>query len=300
MNPASSPQTPPVGSLARITSDSIATALRSVQQGRVYSLESRWWRGMPGHPVHPRFDVITYRSPRGEQIQKDQEYLNPPANEINYGFISELIMGTVHTGTHVDALCHVTCGPRAEWFGGHSSYENLGDFGALNSDASALSPIVARGVMLDVPAALGIEHCPPEYPISGQDLQTACDEQGTTVQPGDVILVRTGTMKFWPDQDALAAARDAGVSMSGSEWLLQREPVAVGADNVAFECAPSGVEGSPQPVHVHLIQQNGIPILEWVNCEELSRDRVYEFAFICLPLSVVGATGSMVRPIAII
>jgi kynurenine formamidase len=51
---------------------------------------------------------------------------------------------------------------------------------------------------------------------------------------------------------------------------------------------------------VHLIQQNGIPILEWVNCEELAADGVYEFAFFCLPLTVIGATGSMVRPIAVV
>lgn len=288
------------GSLVQISGDSVAGALAMVQKGRVYSLESRWWRGMPGHPVHPQFDVITYRSPRGEQVQKDQDYLNEPANQINYGFVSELIMGTAHTGTHIDALCHVTCGPNAEWYGGYSSHEYLGDFGALNSDASALSAIIARGVMLDVPKAMGKEHCPREYPVSGEDLQAACENQGVEVRSGDVVLIRTGTMKFWPDPEAMAAADGAGVCMSGSHWLLDRKPLAVAADNVAFECAPSGVEGSSQPVHVHLIQQHGIPILEWVNCEELAADEVYEFAFICLPLSIIGATGSLVRPVAVV
>jgi kynurenine formamidase len=300
MSTPATTQNGPDGSLAQLTGESIAKALGQVQQGKVYSLESQWWRGMPGHPVHPRFEVLTYRTPGGEQIQKDQEYLNEPANTINYGFVSELIMGTAHTGTHIDAFCHVTCGPEAEWYGGHSAHKELGDFGALNGDAAALPPIISRGVMLDIPKALGIEHCPPEYPVSGEDMQKAVDGQGIEVLPGDTILVRTGTMKFWPDQDAMQAAANAGVSMSGSEWLLEHSPVAVAADNVAFECAPSGVEGSPQPVHVHLVQQNGIPILEWVNCEELAQDGVYEFTFICLPLSVIGATGSMVRPVAIV
>jgi kynurenine formamidase len=286
--------------LAQITPESVVEAMHAVQKGRVYSLESQWWRGMPGHPVHPRFDVITYRSPKGEQNMHDQEYLNEPVNKINYGFISELIMGTSHTGTHIDALCHVTCGEHAEWYGGISSHDHLGDFGALNSDASALRPIVTRGVMLDVPKVLGKDHCPPEYPIGADDLQAASEQQGVEVKPGDTVLVRTGTMRFWPDTEAMGAAEGAGVSMSGSEWLLERRPAAVAADNVAFECAPSGIDGSPQPVHVHLIQQNGIPILEWVNCEELAADGVYEFAFICLPLTVKGATGSMVRPIAVV
>lgn len=289
-----------VGTLRNVSEESVASALGRVARGRVYSLESRWWRGMPGHPVHPRFDVITYRSPRGEQVQKDQEYLNEPANKVNYGFVSELIMGTVHTGTHIDALCHVTCGPDASWHGGFSSHEHLGDFGALNSDAAALSPIIARGVLLDVPKALGKRYCPAQYPISAKDLQAAVDQQETTIEENDVILVRTGQMQFWPDMEAMTVAVDSGVSIDGSRWLQERKPLVVGADNVAFECAPSGVDGSSQPVHVHLVREHGIPIMEWVDCEELAADGVYEFTFICLPLTILGATGSLVRPVAVV
>jgi len=288
------------GTLASISEESVAAALARVSRGRVYSLESRWWRGMPGHPVHPRFEVLTYRSPRGEQVQKDQDYLNPPENTINYGFVSELISGTAHTGTHIDALCHVTCGEGATWHGGYSSEEYLGDFGALNSDASELAPIIARGVLLDVPKALGRDYCEAEYGITGADLQAAAEAEGVELAGGEVILIRTGQMQFWPDMEAMAVAANSGVGIDGSHWLQERGPLAVGADNVAFEVAPSGVEGSSQPVHVHLIHEHGIPILEWVNCERLAADGVYEFTFVCLPLGVIGATGSMVNPIAIV
>jgi kynurenine formamidase len=274
-------------------------ALQIPKSGRIFSLDSRWWRGMPVHPVHPRFEIVTYRSPRGEQNQGDQGYLSPPQNQINYGFISEMVIATMHAGTHIDALCHVTCGEHSEWFGGHSADEELGDFGALNSDASELPPIVARGVLLDVPAALGKDHCPSEYPIAAADLDAAVERQSVEVRQGDVILVRTGQMRYWPDPERMAQAENTGVSMSGSEWLAERKPLAVGADTAAFECAPSGIDGNPQPVHVHLIQERGIPIMEWVNCEELAAERVYEFLFICLPLTIVGATGSMIRPIAV-
>ncbi len=288
------------GTLAEISEESVAAALASVARGKVYSLQSRWWRGMPGHPVHPRFEVLTYRSPRGEQIQKDQDYLNPPENTINYGFVSELISGTAHTGTHIDALCHVTCGEGATWHGGFSSEEYLGDFGALNSDASELAPLIGRGVLLDIPPAIGKDHCPAEYPISGADMQAAVERQGVEIRERDVILIRTGQMQFWPDMEAMEVASNSGVSIDGSHWLKEHEPLAVGADNVAFECAPSGVEGSSQPVHVHLIHEHGIPILEWVNCEQIAAEQVYEFTFICLPLGVIGATGSMVNPIAVV
>ena len=89
------------------------------------------------------------------------------------------------------------------------------------------------------------------------------------------------------------------MNLDGALWLAERGVVAVGADNVALEVDPSGRRGDPQPVHRTLIFERGIPILEWVYQEELSRDAVSEFLFICLPLTVKGATGSLVRPLAI-
>jgi kynurenine formamidase len=35
------------------------------------------------------------------------------------------------------------------------------------------------------------------------------------------------------------------------------------------------------------------------SCEELAAAGVHEFLFVCLPLTIAGATGSLVRPIAI-
>jgi kynurenine formamidase len=286
--------------LGAITPTSILSALALARQGRVYSLDSRWWHGMPILPVHPRFDVMTYRSPHGFRVQKDQAFLQEPQNSVHYGFISELISGTAHSGTHIDALCHVTCGERHEWHGGHSSDEFLGDFGAMNSDAAELRPIIARGVMLDIPRHLGIQHCARSYGIGSDDLSGAAEAQGVEVRKGDVVLVRTGQMQYWPDPEAMYPADLSGVSFDGARWLAEREVIAVGADTVQFECAPSGIEGNPQPCHIHLMQERGIPIMEWVQLEELAREQVYEFLFVCLPLTIAGATGSMVRPIAIV
>ena len=44
----------------------------------------------------------------------------------------------------------------------------------------------------------------------------------------------------------------------------------------------------------------GIYIIESLNLEELARDGVREFAFVCLPLKLRGGTGSPVRPIALV
>ncbi len=265
--------------------------------GMKYDLCSGYWPGMPLHATHPPFQVITFRSPRGERNQRDLAFLDD--NPVNYGFVSELVMGTQHTGTHIDARGHITSGPNSEWFGGHSADTDLGDFGLLNSDATELQSIFNRGYLLDVPTALGLEHLAPHQPIGPDELELTCRKQGIEIKQGAAIMVRTGMMKFWPDAAAVTKVEDAGVSLAGAQWLAAREPLVVGGDTPAFEVVPSGIPGDAYPVHRFLLPQRGIPIMEWVYLEGLSKDRVYEFLFICLPLPIRGATGSMVRPLAI-
>lgn len=274
-----------------------AEALGLARSGRAYDLSSGWWPGMPLSEGHPPFQVLTYRSPAGERNQRDVAFLED--NPHNFGWISELLMCTMHTGTHIDALAHTTCGPDAAWHGGHSSYKELGDFGPLNNDASELPPLVTRGVTLDIPGALGIDQLEPGQPVGAAELEAAVERQGAEPRPGDVALVRTGTMLHWPDVSRLAECHGAGLSLEGALWLAERGVAAVGGDNVALEVDPSGRPGDPQPVHRTLIQERGIPILEWVYQEELARDGISEFLFVCLPLTVKGATASMVRPLAI-
>jgi kynurenine formamidase len=272
--------------------------LRIPKSGAAYDLSSGWWPGMPLAEGHPPFHVMTYRSPAGERNQKDMRFLDD--NPLNYGFISELMMCTTHTGTHVDALAHITCGPKSTWHGGFSADEFLGDFGPLRNDASQLPPLIRRGVLLDIPKTLGVDHLEPQQSVGVQQLEAACSRKGASLQAGDLVLIRTGAMLRWPEADALAACEGSGLSIEGARWLVARGVTAFAGDNAVLEVAPSGIKGDPQPVHRFLIQEKGLLILEWVYPEELSRDDVSEFLFVCLPLTVRGATGSMVRPIAIV
>ncbi len=271
--------------------------LQIPRSGKAYDLSSGWWPGMPMLPAHPPFQMVTFRTPSGTRNEAEPSI---QSNRENLGFISELMMCTSHSGTHIDALAHCTCGPNNAWHGGFSADAYLGDFGPMNKDASELPPMFRRGIMIDVPKSLGIAHLGPGQPVHRADLQAALGLQGTEVKAGDVVLIRTGTMMHWPDAERMADCAGSGLSLDGAEWLLDQQASAVGGDTVALEVLPSGIEGITLPVHRLLIQQNGIPIMEWVYLEDLARDGVYEFLFICLPLPVKGATGSMVRPIALV
>ena len=61
----------------------------------------------------------------------------------------------------------------------------------------------------------------------------------------------------------------------------------------------TGVGGSFNPVHVYLLVEQGIHILEFHNQEQLAADRVYEFAYILSTNAIRGTVaGTAMRPIA--
>ena len=91
-----------------------------------------------------------------------------------------------------------------------------------------------------------------------------------------------------------------GVSEAGAKWLAVRQAHCVGADTIAFERLAPGAGHSLLPAHRVLLVEHGIYIVEALALEGLAADRVHEFAFVLSPLALVGATGSPVRPLAVV
>jgi kynurenine formamidase len=211
---------------------------------------------------------------------------------------SGTIVMAEHSGTHIDALCHQA--------------ENLLMFGGTKADASVQGPrgfavlaardipvIAGRGVLLDVATAREGGRLDAREQVGAGDLARAEQRQGIEVRQGDIVLVRTGTGRLWHRPDAYLDG--AAIGREASEWLAERRPVAVGADNVAWDL-PGHVDPNlgSLPGHTVLMVRNGIYIIENVFLEELARDRIYECVFLCVPLKLEGATGSPVRPLALV
>lgn len=288
-----------VGRIRDQPDTAVTEALRLGKRGRIYDLDCTRWSGMPVAPEHPAFQVLSYRTPRGARNQRDIAWLDR-GNDVGLGILSDLIIGTTHTGTHLDALSHVTCGEHSQWFGGHEADEYLGDFGPLRADAMSIPPVVTRGVLVDVAKYLNMGALPRSYVISAALIVDVLRAAGTELRENDAVLVRTGYMSVWPEKEIAAGHAGAGIDRSAARFLAERGVVLVGADTEGLEVHPSGDPSNPLPVHTELLVDNGIHILELANLEALSADGVTEFCFICLPLRIKGATGSMVRPIAII
>jgi len=279
----------------------ILAALALPSRGATYSLALPRFTGMPLFGAHPPFQVSMYRTPGG--LRGDGERPWGPRNEVNLGYMAEVVTCTSHSGAHVDALAHMTIGDDDHWYGGGNARQNLGDRGPHLGDASKLPTFITRGVLLDVPAYRGVQALPTSEPVTGTELQAVADHQGVTVRPGDVVLVRSGYLSQWPDSTAMARHATAGPDITAARWLLDHGVIAAGSDTETFEVQPAPDPGSPanpQPVHTLLLIENAIYLFESIYLEELSRDKIYEFLFIALPIKIEGATGSMLDPVAIV
>lgn len=266
--------------------------LRAVREGvRIYDLGRPLTIGMPQSPNHPPFWHALPRR-HGDMVRVDG---GSAANDI-------IVMGT-HVGTHIDAFAHVSHDGRL--LGGADAAEASrgGRFAELG--AHTIAPMVCRGVLLDVPAALGTpQGCEPGYEITPRDLEATVERQGTPIDAGDVVLVRSGWGRFFGHSDRNVyighESGVPGVGEAGAIWLADRRPYAVGADTIAFECLKPGSGHSVLPAHRVLLVERGVYIIEAMALEELAADGVHEFTFVLSPLPIFGATGSPVRPLAVI
>jgi kynurenine formamidase len=271
-----------------------------VRTGRVFRLARDRFPRMPLFPGHPTFEVLGYRTPQGIRAAGEEPW--GPPNEAGLGYMSELVMGTTHTGAHIDAHAHMTVGPDDRWHGG-SARTDLGDFGPLHGDATEIPPLWRRGVLYDVPGFRGVGSLGAGEAVSAGELEAMEREHGVGAAAGDVALVRTGYLAHWPDPDRLAAHRGAGPDLSAAQLLAGRGVIATGSDTETYEVQPApdrGEPANPQPVHTLLLIERGIWIMESLDLEALASAGVREFLFVALPLAIRGATGSMIDPVAVI
>ena len=254
----------------------------------IYDLARPYEPGMPQSPNHPVYTRALVRR-HGDMTRADG---GSAANDV-------VVMGT-HVGTHIDALAHVSQDGRLHG-GLDAAAEQTG--GAFRiGGAQDIPPMLCRGVLLDVPAALGVDALDGGTPITPGDLDRTAEAQGTQIKAGDVVLVRSGWGRHWGDRETYVGQRSGvpGVDEDGARWLAAHRPRAVGADTIAFEHLAAGAGHSALPAHRVLLVESGINIIETLVLDELAAAGAHEFLFVLAPLHLVGATGSPVRPLAVV
>jgi kynurenine formamidase len=286
-----------IGRLNLMTAQSRAAVLARLGDGKAYDLSVEYFIGMPSWQAagDPHYRIWMTHTPHGNVIA-DPLGLGESVNE-HVSYTGAAVSMYTHMGTHIDALSHFGLDGRI--WNGFRAEEHLGDRGWQRAGAENIPPIIARGVLVDVAAAKGVDVLPDGYRVTRQDLVEALRRQQVALQAGDVVLIRTGRMQRYADADAYMK-NPPGLGMAAARFLVEEQgAMIVGADNLSFEAFPSEVEGNYVPLHTYLLAQTGTPIIELAYLEELARDRVYEFAFIAGSLKLRGADAAPMRPIAI-
>ena len=288
-----------------VTPAKILQALAIPTRGQTYELGQIYEQGMPLYGERPWYMNIT----------------PPPEPTSGEGGIalSEFFTGYIgQFGTQFDGLGHqagniemADGSYQTVFYNGFTKDEllgaNRGSNGLEALGVETMKPFITRGILIDVAGYKNMHPLPAGYEVTMDDVRGALARQGMsedTVQQGDAVLINYGWAVNWGNSSKYNDNRvgqgenegSPGIFAEVTRWLISKKISIVGADSCCVEVRP---RPGPENVHRMLFLGEGIPMVENMNLLELAEDEAYEVLFITLPERLKGATGSMVRPIAI-
>ncbi|WP_326581988.1 cyclase family protein [Streptomyces sp. NBC_00481] len=285
-----------IGTLNLITDEVVREAAASVRSGHRVPL------ALPLQQDGVQTGMMPGRvNPLHAMVQINQEIFGPGTVACSDDAVT---MG-LQAATHWDALTHVSHSGRI--YNGRPAATITPHGGAAFAGIDKARHIVSRGVLLDVPRALGLgtDRLPGNHAVTPEDLDAAEELAGTRVRAGDIVLVRTGQIQVYLAGDKHAYAFPSpGLSLRTPEWFHARDVAAVANDTLTFEIFPPEIEDLWLPVHALDLVEMGMPQGQNWNLEKLSTAcgqlGRYDFLLSAMPEPFVGATGTPVAPIAIL
>ncbi len=202
--------------------------------------------------------------------------------------------------THVDALSHMFV--RGQMYGGRPASEVRSDGARSNTVLTLADGVIGRGVLLDIPRALGRDYLDTGEVVTVADLEAAEATQGVRAGTGDILLVA------WGREARKRATRGfdgfSGLHSECLPWLAQRQVAVLGSDGISDPMPFVGTPEWPFPVHQIGIVAMGLHLIDNVRlaplaarCAELGR---WEFLFTMAPLRIPKGTGCPVNPVAVL
>ena len=201
------------------------------------------------------------------------------------GWAVDTLTLSTHAGTHVDAPWHYS--PVSE---GKK---------ARTIDEMPLEWFYGDGVVLDM------RHKPKGSAVSVDDLKAALKGIGYTLKPGDIVLIQTGTDKYW----GMLEYMEAGCGMTGEStlWLIGQGIRVMGTDAwgwdrpfwaIREEFQKTGDKSIIWGGHYAGIEKEYCHIEKLANLDKLPRP--FGFKIACFPIKIVGGSGGWSRVVAIL
>jgi len=199
------------------------------------------------------------------------------------GWAAEVLTLGTHTGTHLDSPWHY-----------HPTSEGKK---SKTVDEMPLEWAYGDGVVLDM------RHKKAGEVISVADIQQALKKMDYRLKPLDIVLVMTGTDKFWGTPKY---GDYAGVGREATIWLVDQGVKLVGTDAPGwdrpfiYQAKEFQATGNRRLIwegHFAGIEREYFQMEKLANLDQLPP---YGFKVYCFPIKILKASASWVRPVAIV
>ncbi|MGH3758745.1 cyclase family protein [Actinophytocola sp.] len=207
--------------------------------------------------------------------------------------------------THMDALCHVLLD--GVMYNGKLANAVKSTGATVNDIGILAGGVVTRGVLLDIPRVLGVDHLTLDRPVLNKDLLAAERRAGVEVRPGDAVLVRVGRDARRSAEGPECERIDGRTALPGMaaeclRWLRERD-VGLLVSDAGHDLIPSDA-GFAAPIHIGALVFLGLPLIDNAALDDLADAcaelRRWTFTWTVSPLRIQGGTGSLVNPIAVL
>lgn len=284
------------GTVNLVTDEVVAAAAATVRRGARFSL------ALPLSEDGPQAGLVPGRdNPRRTMIAVNDPMGLGGDDAAGYRASDDKVEMGLQAATHWDALAHVSYAGRI--YNGRPA-EVVDEHGAGACGIDRVGPLVTRGVLLDLPRALGLERLDPGHGVTPSELDAAADAAGVDIRPGDAVLVRTGQIQHLHAGDRIAYAfPSAGLTMACAAWFHDRDVAAVATDNLTLEVYPGEHDDLALPVHLLHLVEMGLLQGQNFDLEELAADCAddgrHAFLLSAPPEPFVRALGAPVHPVAV-
>ena len=290
------------GATNRITAAVTKAAAAEIQTGVVTPMAYNLVDGIPLFGTRFTKTILTsFATMPGAEYGK---------NKLSY--MEDTYLSQSHVGTHIDGMghigiqdCYYNQTPMGKYVGQNYlkrlGLENIKTFATRGVIIDAVKVFQAAG-KLKANAACKNPCLDGGTVITEADLQAGLKLYNVTLREGDVVFINTGwgdLFQQFPAQNAAYNGSEPGLSKSAATWLASQKVVGVGADTWAVEVIPSEDTTEAFPVHVILLTNNGIHIIENVRTDLIAAaaaqsGRATFFLNMTVP-KAVGTTGTFVN-----